>query len=439
MLNFFYLIVFSLFFVLSNTAQAAFIRDTEIEHAISQIYEPILNAAAIEPSRIQMHIVHDPDVNAFVTGGNHVLIHTGLILASEEPHMLAGVLAHETGHIIGGHLVRGKQKAETLNIQMAAGYILGVAAAVLGSPEAGQAVMLGSQHVAERNLLKHSREHEKAADQVALELLDKAGYSAKGLVDLFNIIQQNQRLLTDKINPYTITHPLTQERISHISHHIEQQKQQQQPGIPMALQVFYQRSYNKLRAFLEPAEKTFERYPDNNQEENARYSRAIAYYKLAQLDKSLHELDSLIEEQPENPYFHELKGQILFENGKVKESLGSYDKANMLLADQPLIRMQYAVAQLATEEAQYLDQSIELLEFVTLKEKHNSFAWRQLAIAYGRKGDIGLSYVALAEEALLQNNHENTRKFIKLAKKNLPEHANALIRVADIEQALKHR
>ena len=417
---------------------ASIIRDAEIEDIVRKISDPIFVAADLSPEAIDIYIVNNKQINAYVSGGSNIFINTGLLGMSEDPEMLIGVMAHETGHIAGGHLLRGAEQYKRTNIQATLGYMVGLAAAAVGAPQAGIAIASGAGQVAKRNFLKHTRSSEEAADQAALSYLDSTEQSATGLLKLLEVLYNKETTLYGQLNPYTLTHPLSRKRISHVKDHIAKSKYSD-VTTNEDLQKKFARASVKLNAFLRPTEETLKNFPRHDKSINARYARAIAYYREPDIRKSLKEIDHLINAEPENPFFNEMKGQILFENGKIKESIEYYKKAADLLPKSALLKILLATAQISSEDNAMRKRAILNLEKALLTEKRNSFAWRQLAIAYGREKNYGMSNLALAEEALIKRKDKDVKKFVNLAKKHIKKDSPAYIRISDILTALKNK
>ena len=407
------------------------IRDEEIERVIKDVIRPIFKVAKLNPDDIRVIIVNDPEINAFVAGGMNIFINTGLLNISETPETLIGVVAHETGHIVGGHLARQGEELKRASAQTAVGYILGIATMLSGAPDVGQAVMLGTGHVTDRQVLAYSRKQEESADDFALKVLDQLSLTPNGLMTLLDYLESQQSLQVDKPNPYTQTHPLSRERVTHIRAHIEN-SQVPYTSLATNLEKRYERAIIKLQAYLDPPEKTLLRFPADDDRMVAQMARAIAYYKEPDFDSAIKIVDNLVSSSPRDPYFQELKGQILYENGKVKEALPSYQAALKLLPASNLIRVQLALVEIATEDPAYLNDAVENLNQVLRHEHDNAMAWRQLAIAHGRQGDIGMSNLALAEEALLLGNKKEAIQFAEQALKTLTKESPAALRAKDI-------
>ncbi len=294
------------------------IRDAETEAVIDQIATPIFSAARLDPDSIDIYILNDEKLNAFVAGGQNLFINTGLIMRATDPEELAGVIAHETGHIAGGHLSRGLQAQQNAGISTVAGMLLGAAAAVAGAPELGTAIMAGGATVGQRGLLKFSRTQEQAADQAAVTYLRSLQMSPEGLLDFFHVLDnQNLRISSDG-SEYLRTHPLTRDRITFLEQQTAQSPYRDAKEDP-ALVTAYDRVVAKLDGFLSDPAKVIERRTSDSVAD--RYARAVAYYRQPDLPQALALVDGLIADYPKDPYFYELKGQILFENGRVEESI----------------------------------------------------------------------------------------------------------------------
>lgn len=428
----------TLFFIASSfifpfSAQAVpLIRDAEIEHTLRLYGDPVFKAAGLKPSAIKLFIVNDDAINAYVAGGANMFIHTGLILATDTPDMLIGVMAHETGHIAGGHLARGTEKLKDAQLGTVLGMIVGAAAAAAsGQPGAAAAVISGSQNTLMRNFLAFTRAHEEAADQAALGYLDSLNISAEGMVKTFALLQRNERMHSGSPDPYMRTHPLSADRIEHVRNHVENSKIPE-GQYPKSFDMLHRRMVAKLFGFLETPERTMQKYPVSDKSVPARMARAIAYYKMPDIDRSLAEMDSLINESKNDPFLYELKGQILFENNRVAEALENYQRANKLISDSPLILTDLAKVDLAQLPPQS-EAAIANLEKSIALDNSNPYSWRLLATAYGQTGNMGRSFLALAEEAILNNEPEIALKQVEQALRLLKESTPARQRALDLK------
>ncbi len=385
-----------------SAGAASLIRDAEVENTIRAFATPLFRAAGLKASDVKIYIVKDNTLNAFVAGGQNLFVHTGLILASDSANQVIGVIAHETGHIAGGHLSRIHDALSKNSVAGILAMVLGGAAAVAtGRGDVGAAVMAGGQGVAMRNLLAYTRVQESSADHAAMRFLDATHTSAKGLLQFMEKLGDQELLSPAQQDPYVRTHPLTRERIDALTHFIEKSPNSNTPS-PPNVEDMLARIKAKLYAFLNPMGRTLRVYKESDNSVPSRYARAVGRYREAKLDDALVLLDSLIADEPDNPYFHELRGQATFESARLADALASYGKAATLLPDNGLIRRELARVQLEFNQPQLTDAAIINLEAALATEGVQPFTWRLLAIAHGRNGDQGRSSIALAEEALLQ-------------------------------------
>lgn len=412
------------------------LRDAEIEHIIRVYATPLFNAAGLDPAAISVYLIDDNRLNAFVAGGMNIFINSGLLMRSRDPLEVMGVIAHETGHIAGGHLARTQEALRTASIEAILAAVLGAAAAVVGGGDVGAAVITGGTSIAQRSLLQYTRTQEAAADQAGVSYLERAGYSSRGLLNFMGVLAGDEALLPENQDPYLRTHPLTRERVDSLRHFVENSRHSDNPAPPELL-ALHGRMVGKLVGYLEPLGHVLRRYPESDQSLEARYARAIAYYRASDLKKALPLLDQLQAEYPEDAYFHELRGQILFENGRIAEAVGSYQRAVDLDPTEPLLRLGLAQTQLETERADLVRPALAHLEDVVRREPRNSFAWRLLAVAYGRTDQIGMTALALSESALARGNTTEAKAQADRALRILPENSPAWIRAQDIKRAAK--
>ncbi len=416
----------------SKTASAiSFIRDAEIENTIALFAKPVFEAAGLNPDAVEIYLVNDSRLNAFVAGGQKLFINTGLLQRSQTPEQVIGVIAHEAGHIAGGHLARLKQKMEGISPESVLGYVLGGAAVLAGQAGAGSAIMMGGQDMSQRSLLQYSRTEEGSADQAAVKYMEKEHISSKGLLEFFKILKRQETIATADQNPYIRSHPLTQERISFLQDYV---KQSPTTGhrVPQDWIERHARMRAKLDAYLLPYEHTLRLYPVGNTSVAARYARAFAYHKDNQENKAIAEIDSLITEQPNDPFFRELKGQIYFEDGNIKAAISSYEKAVERLPNSPQLLLALGRSYLESNEPALLGKAIDLLEQSVQHDKTAGFVWRQLGIAYGKAGRMAESSLALAEEAYLQRRYKDAVYLAGRAEKDLKTGSRQWIQAQDL-------
>lgn len=426
-------LIFSILIFTGAHAQAEpLIRDAEIEHTLYEMADPIFKVAGLKPTAVNIFIVQDDALNAYVAGGSNIFIHTGLILQTPTPDMLIGVIAHETGHIAGGHLAKGTEKIKDAQLGTILTYIAGAAAAVATKqPEAAAAVIAGGGSTLQRNVIAFTRTHEEAADQAALGYLDKLHISASGLQKTFALLERHQREHAGRVDPYLLTHPLSSARIELVRNHVATSSIPE-GQYPQPYAISHKRMVAKLYGFLQSPERTMQKYPLNDKSIPARLARAVAYYKMPDLQKSMAEMDSLLAESPDDGFFYELKGQILFENGRVAEALENYKKAVQLVPDSPLILADLGRIEL-TQPSPDLSAAINHLEKSTSLDKSNAMAWHFLAIAYGKTGNKGLSSLAQAEKNLLTADYDDALENVNRALSMLKESTPARRRAQDVK------
>jgi predicted Zn-dependent protease len=421
------------------------IRDAEVEAIIRAYATPLFQAAGLNPQAIDVYLVNDSALNAFVLPGLDMFIHTGLLMRAETPLQVIGVIAHETGHLAAGHTVTRGDSLRRANRGVIASYVLGLAAAIVsGRPEVARAVISGGQDIVLKGLLSYTRSQESAADQAAVRLLNGTGQSPRGLLEFLRILGDQEVLLSSNRDPYLRSHPLTQNRISFLRDQTRLSPYGQDQASP-GLMALHARLRAKLIGFLEPRDRVLQRYPLEDRSLPARYARAIASYREADLDAALSQIGDLIAEHPGDPYFHELKGQMLFENGRIAEALPAYETAVRLLPKAPQLRLGLAQVMLeATDlevnggelnDPELNAKALRHLTEVLRNEPDNAFAWRLTAIAHGRNGDVGMTALALAESALARGQGKEARQQAARAQKILAENSAGWLRAGDVEQA----
>ncbi|MGE3622662.1 MAG: M48 family metalloprotease [Bdellovibrionales bacterium] len=418
-----------------------FIRDAEIETYLHRLAAPIYRAAGIDPQSVTIVVVNSPVVNAFVADGMNEFFYTGLLQLADTPEQLIGVIAHETGHISGGHLIRGRAEMSNASAQAILGMILGAAAGIAaGNGQAAAGAISGSQQIAERSFLTFSRTVEASADAAGMSFLDKSGVSTRGMQEFFGKLENQELLPSDRQSEYVRTHPLTQDRIDAVRDHFEHSSEQLKTAkLDQKYYDMHERMKAKLLGYLQP-ETALLRYTDNDKRLPARYARAIALYRNSQIPRALAIIDGLIKQEPDNPFFYELKAQVLFESGKGEQSLEFYKKANDLLPNSSLLRQAYGHALLESKDEANLDLAIKQLLEANRIEDREPMTWRFLASAWGRKAQItkdiqyeGMVSYALAEEAVARGKDKTAGELARRAMKALPKGSPYWLRAQDIK------
>ncbi len=387
--------------------QISFIRDTEIEDIIRDLAQPIFRAARLDPNAVDVYLVQDRSLNAFIAGGQNLFLNTGLLARVDSPETLLGVIAHESGHIAGGHLAQRKLAAENAGVTTLLAYAVGILGAIAsGRGEVAGAVISGSQDLALRNLLSYSRSNEQAADQAAIQYLHAAGISPAGLLEFMNVLKGQEGLLAQNQDSYLSTHPLTRERITFLENQVARSPFKDSTSITATDRARFERARAKVIGFLEPPNMVARTYADSDQSEPARYARALLAYRLGHLDEALRGFDQLLAGAPNDPFYLELKGQMLFERGRVAKSLDPLGRAVAALPHASQIRQLLARAQIEQNSPELDRQAVANLEKVLALEPTNAFAWRLIATPYSRLGQTDMVHLALGEYWLARGDNE---------------------------------
>jgi predicted Zn-dependent protease len=416
----------------------SFIRDAEVEATIRQFVSPVFAVAGLDPAVIRIYLVNDARLNAFVAGGQNLFLHTGLLIRSQSPNQVIGVAAHETGHIAGGHLARTQEALRNATIKGIIAMVLAGAAAAASGGQGAGGVMAGGAGVMQRSYLQYSVEQEAKADQAGLGFLDATGQSSKGLLEFFRILENEDLLSPARQDPYLRTHPLTRQRIEYVQEHVNHSRFNSVPDKPEFIEM-HKRMVAKLTGFLGSPGQTLAQYKESDTSVAARYARAVAYYRIPNISKALPLIDGLIAQEPKNAYFQELKGQMLFENGKVGEAVGPYEEAVRLQPDSALLRTELGQVQIEADDPALNKRALANLSEGVRLEPDNGNAWHFLAVAYGRQNDIGMAALALAEEALTQGDKKLAVQQATRATQILKAGTPARLRAEDLKQLARRK
>jgi len=412
------------------------VRDEEIERDMKIMCTPVFEQAGVSPQTVRFVLVEDDELNAFVAGGQNIFVNTGLILKTGEPMELVGVVAHETGHIALGHLFRSQEMMEDYSMQALLAGAVGIVAGIgARSGEAGVAAAAAGQGMALRDALGHSRTQEASADQAGVRFLEGANLPVTGMEHFMEKLEGQELLPEGEQSEYVRDHPLTQDRVDFLKHAAEDQAARGMPRVPAGWAEMHSRIKAKLTGYLYPDHAL----QDRSETTDARYARAIAWYRKGQIPKSMPLLDELTAAEPQNPYFYELKGQALFEEGHVDDSIPAYAKAVALLPRAGLIRAAYGRSLLESKNGggARVEEAVRQLRLSLDTEPESSSTWHGLAVGYGRLGQEGQSRLALAEEYVLEGKIDLAKQEAQLAMKSLPPGSPAYLRAEDLLSAEK--
>jgi predicted Zn-dependent protease len=419
----------------------AILRDTESEALLREYTRPILRAAGLEKQNIQMVIINDSSFNAFVADGRRIFVNYGAIMQSETPNQLIGVLAHETGHLAGGHLSKLREQLAQAQTQMIIAMLLGAGAMVAGAAgggsglaNAGAAAVAGPQEMIRRSLLSYQRQQEENADRAGVKFLTATGQSPKGMYETFKRFTSESLFAARGSDPYLQSHPMPADRVASLEEFARASPYWDKKDDP-ALQMRHDMMRAKISAFMERQDTVYRRYPLSNTSLPARYARAITTYLHGDLNNALTQIDGLIQAQPNNAYFYELRGQALLEGGRPNDAIAPLHKALALSNNAPLIEMLLGQALVATDNKAHTDEAIAILRAAVSRESEAPLGYAQLAMAYGRKGDYAEADLASAQAAYLRGDNKTARDLASRAKTRFAVGTPGWVKADDIVSA----
>ncbi len=406
------------------------LQDTETERTLRSYEDPILNAAGLDPVAVKMYIVNDQSLNAFAAEGQNIFVNAGLFIELRTPNELKGVLAHETGHIAGGHLSRGTDAVRKASIPMLLSMAAAIAAAVAGAGDASSAILAGGMSVTQAQFNQFSRAQEATADQMGQKYLRATHQSGEGMVHVFERMANEMARATAHPDRYASDHPADRDRVVSLQNVADASPYANVTDTPEEQHEF-DMIKAKVIGYLKPVGEVLRLYPPKNQSKPARYARAMAYMRQPQLNLALAEINSLIKEEPNNPYFYEMLGQIYVQLSQPEKSIAPYQKSVDLLPDAPELRVALATAQLATERQALAQPAVDNLKIALQQNDEDSFAWYEAAKGYSALGNEPMADLATAERYYAAND-ARTVVFAKRAMKQLPEGSAEWQRASDI-------
>src|SRR5450631_1618265 len=411
------------------------IRDTEIEQLLRDYAAPILRTAGLSQQGVKVVVLSDRAFNAFVMDGRHIFINAGALFDAKTPNEIIGVFAHETGHLAGGHLQRLREQLATAQTASIVALLAGVGAMVAGarsgSGNGGPAAIMAPQSAIQKSLLAYVRTQEDQADHAGVKFLNATGQSPRGMVELFKRLTNESLFNSRYIDPYMQSHPMPADRVAALEV-LAKQSPYWDVKDPPELQLHHDMMRAKLSGFLDRPDTVARRYPLGDHSLPARYAHAISTYRHTGLRQAIPEIDGLIQTQPNNPYFYELKGQALLEGGRPAESIAPLRQAVQLSHGAPLIEMLLGQALIATDNKSVAVEAVDLLRSAISREPDAPEAYSQLAMAYGRKGDLANADLASAQAAFTRGDLMTARQLATRAKTRLPIGSPAWVRADDI-------
>ena len=415
-------------------AAQSILRDAETEQLLLDMAAPLVEASELEAGNVELVLINDGSINAFVAGGQAIYVHSGLINEAETANEVQGVLAHELGHITAGHAVRFEERTKAANSISILSLLLGVGAALAGAGDAALGVIAAGQQAAQSSFLSFNRDQEASTDLAGARYLSGAGISGAGMIKFFERLRNNEiRAGYSQADEaaYARTHPLSGDRIQVLRGLLEQDRAWAAPPDP-ALQERFVRARAKLYGYLAEPRRTLAFFPPSNTTIPARYARAYAYHKDAQIELALAEADALLAAEPDNPFFLELKGQVLLESGRPMEALAPLRRATELTRANPLIAGILGHALIATENPANFAEAETVLRAAVARDRFNPFAWYQLGVVHAARGDIPRARLASAEQQVMSRRYPEALQNAQAAEASLPYGSPDWIRAQDI-------
>jgi predicted Zn-dependent protease len=414
------------------------IRDTEIERVMKSYEDPLLVAAGIDPATVKLYLIDDPEINAEATQSplaneeEDILVNAGTFLQLKTPNQIIGILAHETGHIAGGHLIRDASAIQKASIPMLIGMAVGIAAMAAGAGgDAGMGAIMMGQQAGMAQFLSFSRAQEATADQMGQRFLLKTHQSGRGMEEVFEKFANEDAMSAYYLTPFLSDHPADRERIDLLEREVDASPYKDVPDSPEAIHEFHM-VQAKLAGYLSKPDTVIERFPLADQSEEAHYARAMAYFRQPNMAKALEETNVLVKDEPKNAYFWEVLGQINVDMAQPMKGVGPYQKAVDLMPDAPLLRIDLAAAQLATEKPALAKPALDNLKIALQQENDNTFAWYEAAQAYSQLGNEPMANLSTAELDYNSGNMRDAAHFATIAAHALPKGSPDWQRANDI-------
>ena len=401
------------------------VRDAEIEQLLREYAQPVLRIAGLAQQNVRVVIINERSFNAFVADGHRIFINTGALTEAETPNQVIGVLAHETGHIAGGHLAKMREQLANASTQSILATILGVGAMVAASrggsnaQNAGMAAITAPQEMIQRSLLAYQRAQEEQADRAGVKFLTATAQSPKGMYETFKRLADQIMFIARTADPYVQSHPMPAERVASLANLAQASPYWDKKDSP-ELQSRHDLMRAKLYGFLDRPDVVARRYPGSDTSLAARYARAISAYRHSDLRVAIAQIDGLIQSQPNNPYFYELKGQALLEGGKAAEAIAPLRHAVQLAPNPALMQVMLGQALIATNDPKAAEEAVTLLRNALAREPEVPEGYTQLAMAYGRKGDLAQADLASAQAAAARGDMQTARDLATRAKTRFP-------------------
>ncbi|HEX8383470.1 MAG TPA: M48 family metalloprotease [Sphingomonas sp.] len=425
------LAVAAVLFVQPASAQSI-LRDAETEALFAEMSNPLIKAAGLSTRDVRVVLINDESINAFVAGGQTVYVHSGTLQNADTANEVQGVIAHEIGHITGGHVPLGDRMFKGATGISLLTMVLGLAAIAAGGGAAGAGIMAAGQQAAMGSYLAFSRQQEASTDAAGAKFLNAAGISGRGYISFFAKLQQLEYRygITRKMS-FMLDHPVSSERIANLNDTLKSAPSWGKPSDP-GLEERFRRVKAKLAGYVNKPDRTLQAYPETDKSIYARYARAYAWHKAGYPDKANAEADALVAARPNDPYFLEVKGQILLESGRPREALAPLRVAAEGSRNNPLISTTLGHALIATEDRTNYPEAVRVLRTAVGRDDQNPFAWYQLGTVYELSGDTARAALATAERASMTGDARTAVASARYAMANIPANSADWVRAQDI-------
>ena len=410
-----------------------FVRDAEIESLLREYTAPILRVAGVGGGGLTIYIVPSKEFNAFVIDGRRIIVNVGTLMQAETPNEVIGVLAHEIGHIAGGHLAQLRQELRFATAMSILQVILAGAAAAAGSGGGAGAIISGGQHAINRTLLSYRRGQEQAADRSAINYLNATGQSGKGMVKTFERFAEQRIFTSQFVDPYAQSHPMPRDRVEALGN-LARQSPYWDAKDSNYLQLRHDLMRAKISAYVDHPNSVKRKYPKANGSLAALYAHTIVRMRSSDYKGALSGIDQLLKQMPDYPYFWEMKGEILTNAGRPRDAVAPLRKAVSLAPNDTALRVALGKAYVVSGDKSLQDDAVNELQRVTREQRDHSDAQTYLARAYGALGRIPEANLASAEASLAKGDNDQAKQFAARAKQGAKTGSPTWLRAEDILQ-----
>ncbi len=429
--------------VFGQSAQAqqrgvSVVRDAEIEALVRDYSAPILDAAGLGRSGIEIVLVGNNSFNAFVAG-RRIFINTGALVTAQTPNEIIGVIAHEAGHIAGGHQQRLREQMSRAQTIAVIASVLGAGAAVAGSltgssglGQSGMGIFAGGSEMARRSMLTYQRGEETTADRAAITYLERTGQSARGMLATFERFADDMALSGSRVDPYQLSHPMPRERIANLEELVRTSSFADRKD-PSALQQRHDLMRAKIAAYTQGHQAAMRLFRDDPRGVPALYADAIGTFLAGNSRDALKKIDALVRAQPGNAYFHEMRGEILMRANQPAEAAKAPAKAMSLDKSRSgIIQVAYGNALLQTGKPDQIRKAAVEIQAGLTRAKEYAAGYRYLAQAHAQLGDIAHADLATAEGHFYSGNYKDAKIFAARAQQKMAPGTPGALRAQDI-------